>query len=214
MSLEKTTKPLTEIIEYLCHRDGKFRFIADEINLPSSRNLSDGFTLLVETIISQQLSNKAAETIFERFLEKHNLSFGFQPVDLVATQETIRECGVSNAKAKFILSIRDELISNSNFFHDLSVLSDEEVERQLVKLKGVGVWTARILMISLYGRLDVFPYNDGTLVTAIRLMGYKSKSVEEISSAWAPYRSVAARLLWNAYDKGFLTEKANPTDQG
>jgi len=212
MSLETTTKQLNEIIEFLCRRDGKFRLIADEINLPCSRNLSDGFTLLVETIISQQLSNKAAETIFERFLEKHNLSFGFQPVDLVATQETIRECGVSNAKANFILSIRDELIFNCNFFHELSVLNDEEVERELVKLKGVGVWTARILMISLYGRLDVFPYNDGTLVTAIRLMGYNSSSVEEISSAWTPYRSVAARLLWNAYDKGLLTEKANLTD--
>lgn len=162
--------------------------------------------MLVETIISQQLSNKAAETIFDRFLERHNLSFGFQPVDLVATQETIRECGVSNAKAKFILSIRDALILNIDFFHELSVLSDEEVERQLVKLKGVGVWTARILMISLYGRLDVFPYNDGTLVTAIKLMGYNSQSVEEISSAWTPYRSIAAKLLWNAYDKGLLND--------
>lgn len=205
MSVETSQATLTEILDYLCKKDSKFHLIADEVNLPSSRNLSDGFSLLVETIISQQLSNKAAETIFGRFLDRHNLRFGFQPIDLVATQKTIRESGVSNAKSNFILSIRDELILKGEFFHELSLLTDEEVENQLVKLKGVGVWTARILLISLYGRLDVFPYNDGTLVTAVNLMGYGSKSIHEISSAWAPYRSVAARLLWNAYDKGLLT---------
>lgn len=207
MSSDAPKAQLTEILDYLCKKDSNFHLIAVEINLPSSRNLSDGFSLLVETIISQQLSNKAAETIFERFLDRHNLSFGFQPVDLVATQQTIRECGVSNAKSNFILSIQDELILKSDFFHELSVLSDKEVESQLVKLKGVGVWTARILMISLYGRLDVFPYNDGTLVKAINLMGYNSsKSIEDISSAWSPYRSVAARLLWNAYDSELLKD--------
>lgn len=205
MSIKTQKVSLNSIISYLCERDEKFVSIVDTVSLPSARDLDDGFSLLVETIISQQLSNKAAETIYNRFLDKHELKFGFQPIDLQATQATIRSCGVSNAKSNFILSIRDELIANNNFFHSLKYLDDEETEKQLTKLKGVGAWTARIMMISLYGRLDVFPYNDGTLVTAVKQMGYKHSSISKISEAWAPYRSVAARLLWNAYDKGWLT---------
>ncbi|MDC3087451.1 hypothetical protein OA343_02890 [Paracoccaceae bacterium] len=196
---------LNEILNYLCERDEKIHSIVDTVTLPVARDINEGFSLLVKTIVSQQLSSKAAETIFQRFLNKHGLEFGFQPVDLLGTQETIRACGISNSKSSFILSIRDELIAKKSFFLSLSFLDDEEVEKKLTKLKGVGTWTARILMISLYGRLDVFPYNDGTLVTALSLMGYKNGSIDEIAAVWAPYRSVAARLLWNAYDKGWLS---------
>ena len=59
-------------------------------------------------------------------------------------------------------------------------------------------------MISLYGRLDVFPENDGTLIKAIQLMEYNTVNVREISDNWKPYRSVAAKLVWNAFDNGVI----------
>ena len=86
MSIKTQKVSLNSIISHLCERDEKFVSIVDTVNLPSARNLDDGFSLLVETIISQQLSKKAAETIYNRFLDKHELKFRFQPIDL---QETV-----------------------------------------------------------------------------------------------------------------------------
>jgi DNA-3-methyladenine glycosylase II len=205
----KQSHELKQIVNYLFNRDKKLaKYVSsgfEGVELPTNKNFICGFSLLVKTIISQQLSGKVAETIFFRFVKKLELKNNFQPSNLhAATNEMIRECGVSNSKASFILGLRDSLLNNDVYFENLNKLHDDELENELTKLKGVGIWTARILMISLYGRLDVFPDNDGTLIKAIQLMDYNTVNIKEISNNWKPYRSVAAKLVWDAFDSGTI----------
>jgi len=211
MEQPKQSNDLRQIVVYLTARDRKLAEYVnanasfDNVELPTTKFFICGFSLLVKTIISQQLSGKVADTIFSRFVKKYKLQNNFQPYNLqFATKEIIRECGTSNAKANFILNLRDTLLNNESYFENLSKLHDDDLENELIKLKGVGIWTARILMISLYGRLDVFPENDGTLIKAIQLMNYNTADIREISNNWMPYRSVAAELIWNAFDNGVI----------
>ena len=209
MVQSKQSDELKQIVNYLSDQDETLaKYVASGfkyIEIPATKKFICGFSLLVKIIISQQLSGKAAETIFLRFVNKHGLKNNFQPHNLHATtKEMIRKCGVSNSKVSFILDLRDSLLNNDDYFENLNKLNDDVLENELTKLKGVGIWTARILMISLYGRLDVFPENDGTLIKAIRLMGYNTVNVREISNNWKPYRSVAAKLVWNAFDNGVI----------
>ena len=209
MVQSKQSNELKQIVNYLSDRDKILaKYVTSgfkDVELPTTKKFICGFSLLVKIIISQQLSGKAAETIFLRFMDKHELKNNFQPHNLHATtKEIIRKCGASNSKASFILGLRDLLLNNDDYFENLNKLHNEELENELIKLKGVGIWTAKILMISLYGRLDVFPENDGTLIKAIQLMDYNTVNVREISNNWKPYRSVAAKLVWNAFDSGAI----------
>ncbi len=201
----KKNNELKLIFDYLAHKDEILSNYFDYIELPKTKKMSLGFSLLVKTIISQQLSGKAAEMIFERFLISHKLQKNFQAENILsATKESIRNCGISYSKAMFIISLRDRLIKKINYFSSLNKLNDNLLELELTNIKGVGSWTSRILMISLFGRYDVFPKNDGTLQKSIKIMGYKNFDINKISDNWKPYRSVAAKIIWNAYDKNLI----------
>ena len=194
-----------DVIKYLANRDSNLGNIARKIEIPEIKNMSDGFSTLVRIIISQQLSGKAADTIHKRFMEFHDISSGFKAPELLpATTFSMRSCGISNSKAIFIQELREKLIHHPDFFQSLLNLNDDELESCLLKIKGVGAWTANILMISFYGRIDVFPKNDTTLNNVLYKVYGIEKGNDKYSSVidnWRPYRSVAARILWNAYDQ-------------
>ena len=144
MVQSKQSDELKQIVNYLSDQDETLaKYVASEfkdIEIPTTKKFICGFSLLVKIIISQQLSGKAAETIFLRFVNKHELKNNFQPHNLhAATKETIRKCGASNSKANFILGLRDSLLNNDDYFKNLNKLHDDELENELTKLKGVGI---------------------------------------------------------------------------
>ena len=204
MEQSNNTKSISEVINHLSERDSTLAKIVQTVDMPVVKNMADGFSILVKTIVSQQLSGKAANAIFKRFMEFHGLSAGFQAEEtLLATTRSIRHCGISNSKAKFIQELREKVIQCPYFFHSLVHLNDEELETNLLKIKGVGVWTANILMISFYGRIDIFPKNDATLNNVLHKvygLGEDHAKYSSIIDHWRPYRSIAAQILWNAQD--------------
>jgi len=203
-------KKLEKIFKYLSEKDENLIPLFQKIKFPKERNLEDGFSVLVEIIISQQLSGKAADTIISRFREKHELQNFYGPENLKKVGiKSIRECGVSNSKASYILGLRDLLLSDPHFFKKLSKLEDEDLSRKLTKIKGIGSWTADIFMMSFYGRLDIFPIKDATIQNAIRKI-YKIESDKEgkkfskLEDNWKPFRTIVARLMWNAIDNKLI----------
>lgn len=163
------------------------------------------FIDLVESIVSQQLSGKAAETIFGRFKKLFPREQITPKKLLKIPDEKIRAAGISFSKIKYIKGIANEIVNNNLDLKSLEELTDEEVILELVKLKGIGKWTAEMFLMFTLGRPDVFSAGDLGLQNAIvKLYGLKSKpnngKLLEISAKWSPHRTIASRILWKSLD--------------
>ena len=161
------------------------------------------FETLISSIIAQQLSVKAANTIESRV--RNLVGVPYKPKQLLSTShEDLRKCGLSNRKAEYITGLAQAASDNSLDFEALSLLTDYEVIKELTRFRGVGQWTAEMLMIFSLGRMDIFSSRDVGLQRGMKsLFGEKANSLsdmEELASRWQPYRSVASWYLWKIVD--------------
>lgn len=165
----------------------------------------DPFYSLLELIISQQLSVKAADTIVQRFVDVF-AEDGITPEKVLQIPlEQLRSLGISWSKAQYLKNIAEAVIAGSLKFEMLPALSDEEVITVLTAIKGIGRWTAEMFLMFTLGRPDVMSYGDVGLQNAIqRLYGFKEKptqaEMEIISNQWKPYRTYACKLLWKSLE--------------
>lgn len=164
----------------------------------------DPFTVLVQSIISQQLSIKAASTIESRIREYFPRKKKFHPEDLSGLGETtLRSCGLSSSKVKWILKLADASIAGELKPSSWSSLSDEEVVLSLTAHPGIGRWTAEMFLLFSLGRQDILALGDVGLQNGLmRAYGLKEKPSngdwDHLSSPWKPWRSVASWYLWRA----------------
>lgn len=161
------------------------------------------YEALLSAIVGQQLSVKAADTIWKRV--EALLNNDFTPENILKTQdEKLREAGMSWAKIKYVKGIAEAFSRNLIDEEKIINLSDEEIIEELTKLKGVGRWTAEMILIFTIGREDVFSMGDLGLRNAVsKLYGVDRddlKKIEEIAVKWSPYRSIASRYLWMSLD--------------
>ena len=161
------------------------------------------FEALVESVISQQLAVKAAETIFGRV--KQAAGGRIVPARIAKVSESdLREAGVSGAKIKTIQGLADAALSkriNINKLHEID--SDEEIFNQLTSLWGIGPWTVDMFMMFQLGRLDIWPVGDlGVRRGWEKIYSLKEeiapKSLQVKGEKFRPYRSVAAWYCWRA----------------
>ena len=165
----------------------------------------DLFSDLVETIICQQLSDKAGATIFGRFQKLFTPGKVTPERVLEFSDETIRGVGTSRSKVGFIKNLAQHVLTKSVQLAQLAKLPDQEVIRELTKLKGIGPWTAEMFLMFSLGREDIFSYGDLGLRNAIKkLYGLKKdptkKQMESLTRKWSPYRTYAARILWRSLE--------------
>lgn len=165
------------------------------------------FAALVRIVVGQQLSTRAARTIFERLSRAIELE---PEALLAASDETLAAGGLSRAKIQACRNLADALLSGRLNLEALQTLSQPEVMAALTSIKGVGPWTAEIFMLFALQQLDVFPIGDLALRRAYaKLKGLETapelKQLTEAVASLSPYRGVAALLLWHAYrlDTGF-----------
>lgn len=162
------------------------------------------FDRLVESIISQQLSVRVADVIYERVL---NLMPG-KKLDpkaiLKIDDQALRSAGLSFGKIKYIKDLSQKVAAGELDLDNLDKLENEQVINELVKVKGIGKWTAEMFLMSALGRPDIFSHGDLGLKNAIKkiygLDEYKETEVEEIVIKWSPYRTIAARILWKSLE--------------
>lgn len=167
------------------------------------------YQALVESIISQQLSVKAAATILKRFLALFGNEQQFpEPGDILEKDiETLRSVGLSRQKATYIQDLAVKVIEGTVQFDHLDGLSNEDVIAELTKIKGVGVWTVHMFLIFCMGRLDVLPTGDLGIKNGIYALYDLSEkpSPEEMGVIaklynWHPYESVASWYVWHSLD--------------
>ena len=162
------------------------------------------FMALAEAITSQQLSVKAADTIFGRFCALFAPDNIPDPHRLLTLQdEAIRAAGFSRSKVVFLRDLAAHVTENRLELDRLHELEDAHVLEQLTAVKGIGVWTAEIYLMFRLQRPDVFPVDDlGLVKGAQKVYGLRQrptrKKLLKMAEAWRPYRSVAAWYLWRS----------------
>lgn len=171
-------------------------------DLTPSENL---FADLIEAIVNQQLSEKAGATIFKRFKGLFGTrQFPRPKYILDVPDQKIREAGLSWSKIRYIKGLSEIIHGKKIDLKKLFDQSDEEVIETLVAIKGVGRWTAEMILIFSLNRPDVFSMGDLGLRTAVsklyRVDRDNLKKIEVISLRWKPFRSYAARYLWKSLD--------------
>jgi DNA-3-methyladenine glycosylase II len=161
------------------------------------------FAALVRSIISQQISTKAAVAITAR-LEGALASTGVTPEGILAlSAEDLRAAGLSAAKARSLCDLAERAHRQTLRLDTIHQLPDEEVIAQLVPVRGIGRWTAEMFLIFSLGRLDVLPADDGGLRAGIQreygLSELPSKArVVELAEPWRPYRTIATWYFWRS----------------
>jgi DNA-3-methyladenine glycosylase II len=162
------------------------------------------FESLVMAILYQQLTAKSAGAIHRRFKALYRRAPG--PADILATPDArLRGAGVSPQKAGYLKDLSARVADGTVNLRGLGRLSDEEVVEALTRVRGVGRWTAEMVLIFTLGRLDVLPVGDYGLQKAVReaygLRGLpKPGRFQRIAEPWRPYRSVASWYLWACQD--------------
>jgi len=165
------------------------------------------FHSLVQSIIYQQLSGKAADTILSRFMALFGDGQFPSPEQVLATDlERLRSAGLSRPKAVYIRGIAEMAASGSlPTLEHCDQLGDAEILQRLTEMKGVGRWTVEMFLIFNLGRLDVLPVHDLGVRRGYQIAYRKRKlpepeHLERFGAKWRPYRTVAARYLWRAVD--------------
>lgn len=167
----------------------------------------DLFQEIAENIIGQQLSGGPARIITARFIKLFNKSGKKFPTPkeiLDMPDQKMRDCGLSWAKVSYIKNLSEAVSKGSLDLIKIEDLPDEEVIAELVKIKGIGRWTAEMVLIFFLRRPDVFSCGDLGLCTAISKLynidRKDTKKIKKISEKWSPYRSLASRYLWISLD--------------
>ena len=194
---------------YILHlsKDKKFaRLLTDQETLAISRR-RDIPLYLCFSILGQQLSTKVAATIRKRFLKLYPGKPS--PEQILATSiETLRSIGLSGAKANYMHNVARFTLESGLDHKVLGKMNDEEVIEYLTRIKGVGRWTAEMLLMFTLGREDVFAVDDlgiqQAMIKVYKLNKADKKKLREdmlkISSRWSPYRTYACLHLWHHKD--------------
>ena len=200
-------------VRHLSLADAQLRDFIDEVGPCTLTPTPDVgphtlFDRLASSIMSQQLSVKAAATISGRLRERATNGSQLDPVLVSAlSDEELRACGISRPKVASLRDLADAVgTGRIPSLPELREYDDDEVIASLTAVRGIGRWTAEMLLIFLLDRPDVFPVADvGVRRGLERVLGLSEKAspalMLERSEAWAPYRSVASWYLWRAVDQ-------------
>ncbi|MBN1579211.1 MAG: DNA-3-methyladenine glycosylase 2 family protein [Anaerolineae bacterium] len=197
-----TEGDLFDAVDVLCERDPDLAQIVDRWGLPPMWAREPGFPTLVHIILEQQVSRASARAAFERLCDVVSplTPEGF----LVLDDTTLRAVGFSRQKAGYGRSLAQAIVSGQLDLVALETRADQAVRAELCALKGIGPWSADIYLLMALRRPDVWPAGDIALASAaqdVKQLAARPTpgEMEEIGTAWRPWRAAAARLLWHHY---------------
>jgi DNA-3-methyladenine glycosylase II len=166
---------------------------------------ADAYGTLVRTITGQQLSSKAAATIYTRVTALYGGRTP-TPAEIIATDpQQLRDVGLSGAKAAYLRDLAEHIVGGELPIDELAELPDEKVYEVLIAVKGLGRWSIDMFLMFHLGRADVLPVGDLGIRKAIQVhYGLdelpKPAETEQIAEAWRPYRTLACLYLWESLD--------------
>jgi len=166
---------------------------------------ADPFIAIVEAIIWQQLSGKAARTIYERFLKVFPEGTPTPAAILATSDEAMRAAGLSRGKIVYLRDLYTKVLDGTVHLESLETMANDDVVAAMTKVKGIGQWSAEMFLMFRLQRADVLPVGDLGIVKAIQRHYRLRKTptperMRKIAESWRPYRSVASWYLWASLD--------------
>jgi len=199
-----------KILDHFKENDPKlFGVIDEDIRLFSTdakdKTPTELFQSLCRSIVGQQLSGRAAESIHNRFLELFPRKYVTPKKIIEFSEHDLRNVGMSYGKARALRDHAQKVLDKSVVYKNIREKTDEEVKDMLLQIKGVGPWTCEMFLMFSLAREDVFSPKDLGLQKGIqRVYGLKNRpneiEAEKISKKWSPYRTYASIILWHHVD--------------
>ena len=189
---------------HLSRRDDVLKALIGQVGACTLQHNPDGFAVLARSIISQQISTKAAAAIGGRLLKTLGRS-GLRPRSILKlTDEQMRAAGLSAMKVRSLRDLAEKCLCGDVPLKKLADMEDEEVIEKLIPVRGIGRWTAEMFLIFSLGRLDVLPVMDFGLRAGVRnqygLDDLPDKAtLTRIGEVWRPYRSVGTWFIWRSF---------------
>ena len=188
-------------------QDAKMQAVAEAIQLPDLQPNEDVYCALLESIVSQQLSVKAADTIFKRFLGLFEKQYPTPDILQAMDAEILRGVGLSRQKASYLQAVAEFHLRQGIDYQTLHTKTEDEIITYLTQIKGVGKWTVEMLLIFVLQRPDVLSVDDLGIQQGIKKLYNLTtegkelkKQMLEIAENWRPNRSLACRYLWRWKD--------------
>ncbi|GAB4575796.1 MAG: DNA-3-methyladenine glycosylase [Rhodothalassiaceae bacterium] len=192
---------IADTLMRLAEQDSDIADALARFGMPPERRSGEGFPVLLRIIVGQQVSVKAAATIFGRIetaLGGHLVPEAFLALD----EATVGTLGLSRQKLGYCRALAEAFASGALDAEDLRRLDDETAMERLTAVKGLGKWSARMYLMFSLGRPDIWPHDDlGVREGLRRLLGHETRpepaQAEEIGRRWSPHRSPVALLCWH-----------------
>ena len=197
-----TEATVTKAARLLSRRDKNLAFILETLGPPPLWARPPGFSTLVKIILEQQVSLASAASLFAR-LKKNTTPF--RPARMIELGEAhLKSLGLTRQKTAYCLHLAESLATKRLRLSQLPGMSDADVKTALMEVKGLGAWSADVYLLMVLRRPDIFPATDLALVSAVTELQQLSRRPDtnqllELAEGWRPYRSVAARMLWQYY---------------
>jgi len=194
-------------IDYLRNKDEKLGLLIDSISEINRDYIPNPFIALLNSIIFQQLAYKAAISIWNRF-EEFIVEITPENI-LLASYDSLRKCGLSNAKVNYIKNIAEAVQNNDLDFTHFNEMSDEAIIDKLVKIKGIGKWTAEMFLIFSLNRKNVLSFGDFAIVKGLRWLYHMKedpsiKQLEAIKNKFSPYNTLVSFYLWEVTIRNYF----------
>ena len=190
-------------------RDKNMKILIDKFGSPNFKIGQDYFQSLLRSIVFQQLSGKAAQTIYERFVNLIPATSNLCPNEVLKLdKDNMRKAGLSFQKINYVRNLADYFENNSFNKKNVEIMTDEEISKQLIQIKGIGQWTVDMFLMFTLNREDILPYGDlGIQKGIMKILKMKKipskKEMENCSKKWKPYRTIACWYLWKISDEKF-----------
>ncbi|MFZ2651740.1 MAG: DNA-3-methyladenine glycosylase 2 family protein [Burkholderiaceae bacterium] len=207
--METLAQPLywDEACKHLAKRDRVMRKLIPKFGDGRLQSRGDAFTTLARSIVGQQISVKAAQTVWDRFTALfQDASAGLLPTGVLSLgMQRIRAAGLSSRKVEYLCDLAHHFQSGAVHVEQWQCMEDEAIVEELVAIRGIGRWTAEMFLIFHLMRPNVLPLDDVGLLKGISLNYFSGEPVSraearEVGDAWSPFRSVATWYIWRSLD--------------
>jgi len=192
-------------LRHLSRRDPVLKQIISQVGPCVIKYRPPTFHALAQAIVYQQLSGKAADTIFGRYLATAGVRMLHPEAVLAVPEDMMRAAGLSGQKAKYIRDLAEKTVAGEVRFGRHKKMSDEEIIAELTTVKGIGVWTVQMFLMFALKRPDVFPVLDLGVRNGMQKVykidpKAKHPDYEVIAENWRPYRSIASWYMWRSLE--------------
>ena len=193
----------------LLKKDKNMQDLINKFGRPDFNQGQDFFQSLLRSIVFQQLSGKAAQTIYERLVSLIPKNSNLCPNEVLKLdKDEMRKAGLSFQKINYVRNLADYFENNSFQKKDVKEMTDEEISRELIQVKGIGQWTVDMFLMFTLNRADILPFTDlgiqKGIMKYLKMKNLPSKKImENCSRKWRPYRTIACWYLWRIADDKF-----------